>query len=85
MRLSAIGDVTHVVPVVRAIRNHNPDARITWIIGKLERRLLDGGQVSHRAERVGDQGLVAAERLGHGAPPVRPTPQVPIRMPCSMP
>jgi len=42
MRLSAIGDVTHVVPVVHAIRRHLPQARITWIIGKLEARLLDG-------------------------------------------
>jgi heptosyltransferase I len=42
MRLSAIGDVTHVVPVVRAIREHIPQAEITWIIGKLEARLLEG-------------------------------------------
>ena len=42
MRLSAIGDVTHVVPVIRAIRKHRPDATITWIIGKLEARLLSG-------------------------------------------
>lgn len=42
MRLSAIGDVTHVVPVVRAIRSHCPGARITWIIGKLEAKLLAG-------------------------------------------
>ena len=42
MRLSAIGDVTHVVPVIRAIRQHRPDATITWIIGKLEARLLSG-------------------------------------------
>jgi len=42
MRLSAIGDVTHVVPVIHAIRAHRPQARITWIIGKLEARLLDG-------------------------------------------
>lgn len=42
MRLSAIGDVTHVVPVIHAIRTHLPQARITWIIGKLEARLLDG-------------------------------------------
>jgi heptosyltransferase I len=42
MRLSAIGDVAHVVPVVHAIRKHLPQARITWIIGKLEARLLDG-------------------------------------------
>ncbi len=40
LRLSAIGDVTHVVPVVNAIRNHLPEAQITWIIGKLEARLL---------------------------------------------
>jgi heptosyltransferase I len=42
MRLSAIGDVTHVVPVIRAIRQHYPKARITWIIGKLEAKLLSG-------------------------------------------
>ncbi len=42
MRLSAIGDVTHVVPVVRAIRSHYPQAQITWIIGKLEAKLLAG-------------------------------------------
>ena len=42
LRLSAIGDVTHVVPVVRAIHMHMPQAKITWIIGKLEARLLSG-------------------------------------------
>jgi heptosyltransferase I len=42
MRLSAIGDVTHVLPVIHAIRKHRPGAEITWIIGKLEARLLDG-------------------------------------------
>ncbi len=42
MRLSAIGDVTHVVPVIHAIRSHLPQAGITWIIGKLEARLLNG-------------------------------------------
>jgi heptosyltransferase I len=42
MRLSAIGDVTHVVPVVNAIRQQFPQAEITWVIGKLESRLLSG-------------------------------------------
>lgn len=42
MRLSAIGDVTHVLPVIHAIRTNLPRARITWIIGKLEARLLNG-------------------------------------------
>ncbi len=42
LRLSALGDVTHVVPVVRAIRNHWPDTAITWIIGKHEHGLVAG-------------------------------------------
>jgi heptosyltransferase I len=42
MRLSAIGDVTHVVPLIHAIREHRPNTKITWIIGKLEAKLLDG-------------------------------------------
>jgi heptosyltransferase I len=40
LRLSALGDVTHVVPVVRAIQRHWPQTAITWVIGKLEHRLL---------------------------------------------
>jgi heptosyltransferase I len=40
LRLSALGDVTHTVPVVRAIQDHWPTSRITWIIGKLEHKLL---------------------------------------------
>jgi heptosyltransferase I len=38
--LSALGDATHTLPVVRAIQDHWPGTQITWIIGKLERRLL---------------------------------------------
>lgn len=42
LRLSALGDVTHTVPVVRALRQHWPRTHITWIIGKLEHGLLGG-------------------------------------------
>ena len=42
LRLSALGDATHTVPVVRAIQEQWPSTRISWIIGKLERRLLEG-------------------------------------------
>ena len=42
LRLSALGDATHTLPVVRAIQDRWPTTRITWIIGKLERRLLEG-------------------------------------------
>lgn len=40
LRTSAIGDVTHVVPLMHTLRRAWPDCRLTWIIGKLERRLV---------------------------------------------
>jgi heptosyltransferase I len=42
LRLSALGDATHVVPVIRAIKDHSPETKIAWIIGKLEHKLLAG-------------------------------------------
>jgi heptosyltransferase I len=40
IRLSAIGDVTHVVPVIRNLQQHWPGTAITWIIGKIEYSLV---------------------------------------------
>ena len=40
LRLSALGDVTHVIPVVRAIQSQWPKTQITWICGKFEHKLL---------------------------------------------
>ena len=42
LRLSAIGDVCNAVSVVQAIQRQHPQAQITWIIGKIEARLLEG-------------------------------------------
>ena len=42
LRLSAIGDVTHVLPVVHSLREQLPGATISWIVGKTEARLLEG-------------------------------------------
>ena len=42
LRLSALGDATHVVPVVRTLQRHRPDIAITWIIGKAEAAMLKG-------------------------------------------
>jgi len=42
LRLSALGDVTHVLPIIRRIRSERPDCRLTWVIGKTEARLLEG-------------------------------------------
>lgn len=40
LRLSAIGDVCHTLPVVRTLQDHWPQTHITWIIGKLENQLV---------------------------------------------
>lgn len=42
LRLSALGDVTHVLPLVNTLRTAWPDIALTWVIGKAEQRLLDG-------------------------------------------
>lgn len=39
-RLSALGDITHMLPLVHRIRQHRPEARITWIIGRFEAKLV---------------------------------------------
>ena len=42
LRLSALGDVTHVLPLVRTLRCAWPDVAMTWVIGKGEQKLLEG-------------------------------------------
>lgn len=42
LRLSALGDITHMLPVVRSLMHAYPDCRITWIIGKTEFALVEG-------------------------------------------
>jgi heptosyltransferase I len=42
LRLSAIGDATHVLPVVATLQKAYPQATITWVIGKLEYKLMQG-------------------------------------------
>jgi heptosyltransferase I len=40
IRLSAIGDTCHAVPLIRTLQHAWPRTRITWIIGRNEARLL---------------------------------------------
>ena len=42
VRLSAIGDVTHVLPILNTIKSHWPQTNITWIVGKTEHALVGG-------------------------------------------
>lgn len=42
LRLSALGDVMHALPMVRSLQRHRPELAITWIIGRAEAALLKG-------------------------------------------
>ncbi len=42
LRLSALGDATHVVPLVRTLQRAWPALPIAWVIGRGEHRLLEG-------------------------------------------
>jgi heptosyltransferase I len=40
LRLSALGDACHVVPIVRTLQQAWPATQLTWIIGRSEARLM---------------------------------------------
>ena len=42
LRLSAIGDVTHVLPVIATLQKAYPGIKITWVIGHVEYKLMQG-------------------------------------------
>ena len=71
LRLSALGDTCHVVPVVRTLQRAWPQTKLTWIIGKGESRLMeliDGVEfitVDKRAGLAASRGLRASLRGRH--------------------
>lgn len=40
LRLSSIGDVTHVIPIISTLQKKYKDPTITWVIGKVEYELV---------------------------------------------
>ncbi|KAF1728220.1 ADP-heptose--LPS heptosyltransferase [Pseudoxanthomonas mexicana] len=71
LRLSALGDVTHVVPLVRTLQRHWPQARLHWVIDKGGFKLLEGleGVTFHTYDKkTGLAGMRAlrAELLAEG-------------------
>ena len=40
IRLSSIGDITHMIPIIKTLQAHSPITNITWIIGKTEYQLV---------------------------------------------
>ena len=66
LRLSALGDVTHVVPLLRTLRAAWPQVALSWVIGKGERRLLDGLEGIELIEYDKHSGLAGMRALRRG-------------------
>lgn len=65
LRLSALGDATHVVPLVHTLQRAWPGLRLAWVIGKPEHRLLEGlagVEFVEYDKRSGLQGMRAVRR-----------------------
>ncbi len=63
--MSALGDVTHVVPLVRTLQRALPDASLTWILGSAEHKLLaglDGVELIEFDKRTGIEGMLRLRR-----------------------
>ncbi|HFF6218249.1 glycosyltransferase family 9 protein [Stenotrophomonas maltophilia] len=71
LRLSALGDVTHVVPLVRTLQAARPDTPIHWIIDKAGHKLLDGlpGVTFHAYDKK--SGMAGVKELRKQLPPGR--------------
>jgi heptosyltransferase-1 len=41
VRLGALGDIVHAIPVAAALRRAHPTARIDWLVGEKNREILD--------------------------------------------
>lgn len=65
LRLSAIGDTCHALPIVRTLQQAWPTTQLTWIIGKTEARLMslvDGVEFITLDKRAGLAELAALRR-----------------------
>lgn len=65
VRLGALGDIVHAVPVAAALRRADPQARIDWLVSAKHREILDLVPVVDRRIVVDDRGT------GGGAPLLR--------------
>jgi heptosyltransferase I len=65
LRLSAIGDTCHAAAALRALRAAWPDTQVTWIIGKLEAKLMTA-ILPHVEFIIFDKGRTAAALLRIG-------------------
>ena len=65
VRLGALGDVVHAIPVAAALRRAYPAARIDWLVSAKHREILD-------LVPVIDRRLVVSDRPAAGSGPSDP-------------
>jgi lipopolysaccharide heptosyltransferase I len=59
VRLGALGDVVHAIPVAAALRRAFPQARIDWLVSAKHREILDLVPVIDRRLVINDRGAAA--------------------------
>jgi len=60
VRLGALGDIVHAIPVAAALRRAFPNARIDWLVSAKHRAILDLVPVIDRRLVLGDRSLLTA-------------------------
>ena len=60
VRLGALGDIVHAIPVAAALRRAFPDARIDWLVSAKHREILDLVPVIDRRLAINDRGGASA-------------------------
>jgi heptosyltransferase I len=68
VKLGALGDVVHAIPVAAALRRAFPSARIDWLVNAKHRAILDLVPVIDRRLVMNDARMVAAIRELRGNP-----------------
>ena len=65
VRLSAMGDIVHTVPVAAALRRARPEARIDWLVARRHRDVLDLFPVANEviAVQPGRETVAVVRRL----------------------
>lgn len=63
VRMSALGDIVHALPVLAAIRRAWPDAKVDWIVDEAYASMLT------LAEGLNERVIVRAKESGQGLPP----------------
>ena len=72
VRLGALGDIVHAIPVAAALRRAFPDARIDWLVSTKHREILDLVPVIDRRLAIDDRaGAGAVTRMLAGIREVR--------------